>query len=146
MIGFLKKLFKHRDDAFVSANPCIHHFPNVGADGEITINCVITPTARAAPENTLVDEQANGRRHRVTTKRVGTMEVELDEFGLCFKWKPAKMSDDFIRFPSLKEPRTKPPADPAEKRRNDCNVEPLERAEVDVHGETPNGLDNRRAD
>lgn len=137
MISFIKELFQQRDYAPVHAHPSIHNFPNVGPNGEITISCIITPGARAAAEHTMIDEQANGRGQRITTKRVGTIEIELDELGLCFKWKPAQIGDEFMRQPSMNKPRPQPTAKPAKNRGDDDHIQPLERTEFDVQAGPP---------
>lgn len=44
MFSFFKKFFQQRENADVGFYPIIHSFPNVGTDGEVTIDCVIRPT------------------------------------------------------------------------------------------------------
>lgn len=139
MFGFFKKLFDQRDDSDVGINPSFHSFPNVGTDGEVTVDCIIRPTTGADRKNALRDKQANDWRAGVASKRVGTLEVEVDEYGLRFRWQPGEVGDDSFRFPALTAQRMKPATDPTEQRGDDGHVKPLEDGEVKVHAnEVPN--------
>ena len=138
MFSFFKKLLQQLERTGVDSYPTIQSFPNVGTDGEITIDCVIRPTAGTNRKNALFDKQANGGGPRIPAKRVGTLEVEIDEYGLCLRWKPGEVGNDSFRFPALTVPRLKPATDPTENGGNDCDVKPLENAGVNVQCKPPN--------
>lgn len=139
MFKFLKKIFNDRSETDVGFYPSFHSFPNLGPDGEVTIDCVIRPSARASVENSLMDEKPYDWRTGVPAKRVGALVVEVDEYGLRFRWQTGEQGDDVFCFPALSVPRMKPAADPAENGSHESDVKPLKNAGVGVHvGEVPN--------
>ena len=138
MLSFFKKFFHHWDDVDVGDYPGIHSFPNVGPNGEITIDCVIRPTAWSDGKQSAPHQPLDGRGQRIAAKRVGTMAVEIDEYGLYFRWQPGEVGDELFRFPALTTPRMKPATDPTENRRDECDVNPLKNADVDIHSEGSN--------
>lgn len=109
------------DDREFTGNPVIHHFPKVGRDGQITIDCVISPSAWPLDEDASLDEKADGRVKRVAPKRVGALLVEFDEYGLRIIWKPAKEADASFLSPLPCPPAGEPPAKPTEERRDNKN-------------------------
>jgi hypothetical protein len=79
-----------RDLWELSEYPVIHHFPDVGTNGEVTIDCLVRTTARPADQDPLLDEEPNSRRFGVAPQRVGALLVEVDEYGLHLRWQPAE--------------------------------------------------------
>ena len=77
----------------VSDGPNTNYFPDVGANGEITIDCIVTPAARPPSYYTSLDEQGDSRTVGVTPHCVGAFLVEVDEYGLRFRWQPAEKLD-----------------------------------------------------
>ncbi len=138
MLRFFKKLTKILDGNWIDKDPVRHYFPDVGSDGEITIDCLITPSPRANRNMPTGNEEFYDWREGVASKCVGALVVEVDEYGLRLRWKPGKLGDDGFFSPFSLAPGMKPPAKPTEQRGDNGNVKPLERAEVDVQVETPN--------
>ncbi len=138
MLGFFKKLAKKLDGNWIDKDPVRHYFPDVGSDGEITIDCVITPSPGANRNMPTGNEELYDWREGVASKCVGALVVEVDEYGLRLRWKPGKLGEDGFLSPFAPAPGMKPPAKPTEQRGGDGNVKPLEHAEVDVQAGTPN--------
>lgn len=139
MFKFFKKLINDRREREIGFYPSFHSFTNLGPDGEVTIDCVIRPTARANGNNALMNEEPYDWRTGVTAKRVGALVVEIDEYGLRFRWQAGEQTDDVFRFPTLTVPRMKPASDPTENRSHESDVKPLKNAGVGVHvGGVPN--------
>lgn len=137
MLGFFKKLAKKLDSDWVVENPVRHYFPDMGSDGEITIDCIITPSSGANRNMPTRNEEFYDWREGVASKCVGALVVEVEEYGLRLKWKPGKLGEDGFLSPFSPPPGMKPPTKPTEQRGNDGDVKPLERAEVDVQAKTP---------
>ena len=72
--------------------PPIHHIPNVGPNGQITIDCVIRATARPFGNNARTNQQAHGGAAGISPQRMGVVVVELDQYGLSLRWEPNEMS------------------------------------------------------
>lgn len=112
----LKEMFTHSDDfSGVGHEPFRHYFPDVGLDGAVTINCIVTPSARAWGKNARAEELANGRVTGIEPKRVGAMVVELDEYGLTFRWESAEGGNELVRSPFSTGPSTPPRGNQAAK-------------------------------
>lgn len=137
MLSFFKKLFQPWNDVGVGDYPDRHYFPNVGSDGEITIDCIITPSPGANRNIPTGNEEFYDWRKGVPTKCVGALVIEVDHYGLRLRWKPGKFGEDDFLSPFAPTPGMKPPTKPDENRGNDDNVKPLERAKVETHGEIP---------
>ena len=124
---FFRK-FQLPDDGFglgVSGHPIIHNFPYVGMDGEITINCVITPAARFDANYPVANQQADGGQGWVAPKCVGAMIVEIDDLGLCFRWHPGKPPDELFFASPFAMPGVKPAAKPSQNGGENSHVNPL---------------------
>lgn len=139
MLGFFKKLTKKVDSNWVEKDPVRHYFPDMGSDGEITIDCLITPSPGANRNMPTGNEEFYDWREGVASKCVGALVVEVDEYGLRLRWKPGKLGDDGFLSPFSTAPGMKPPTKPTEHRGDDRDINPLEKVGVDVQSsETPN--------
>ena len=119
MIGWLKKMFLNVGDGnSITDNPIIHHFPDVGFDGQVTIDCIV----RAAPwtynDKPRINQDTDGGVQGITPACVGAFLVEVDEYGLRFRWQPREKGDDVFLSPfgrpPFNPPRTKPTTDGTE--------------------------------
>ncbi len=118
----IKRLFNNLCvvDKF-DGNPIIHNFPDVGADGEITVNCIITPTSGPPCDDSLRNQNLNGGSVRITPYCVGAFIIEIDEYGLRFRWKPAKMLNDSFLSPFSVMGSDNPFNKPSKERQDDGN-------------------------
>lgn len=109
----LKKLFTDDGEGSrVVENPVRHYFPDIGSDGEITIDCVITPSPRAHRNMPTGSEEFYDWRGGVASKRVGALVVEVDEYGLRLRWQPGKLGEDDFLSPFAPAPFKQPGAHP----------------------------------
>lgn len=118
MIDWLKKLFLNNGDGRgVIEHPIIHQFPDVGLNGEVTIDCIVRTSARAYNQNTSTDQESNSGMPKIDPHCVGVVFVEVDEYGLRFRWQPRECADDVFLSPfgrpPFKPPRTHPTTESA---------------------------------
>jgi len=115
MFYWLKKLIHNgRNSDCVADYPISHQFPDIGPDSQITIDCIIRPSARAYAKNALMREESDRGLAGVGTTCLGAVLVELDEFGLRFRWQPGEFEKDsflsaFGRAP-VNQKSAQPPA------------------------------------
>lgn len=99
MFNWLKKLFNDKGDGFgVGDLPVIHDFPNLGVDGQVTINCIVRTSPGAYGHVPRIDQQADGGVAGVGPTCVGALLVEVDEMGLSLRWQPRQAGEEV--FPS----------------------------------------------
>ena len=119
MINWVKKAFFNvGDGSCINHNPIIHHFPNVGLDGQVTIDCIIRTAPRPYQDEPGIHQDTNGRVSGVCAACVCAFLVEVDEYCLRFRWQPREKGNDvflppFGRLP-FNPPRTKPTTDRTE--------------------------------
>lgn len=131
IIERLRRFFKGSDDEWIKDCPLVHNFPNVGPDGQISIDCIVRPAARPFEDYLAVDKKLDGRVEGIAPKRVGALLVEIDEYGLRLTWKPAKLGDESFLSPFRCPPGGEPSAEPAKKRRGQDDVNELD--DLDIH-------------
>ena len=120
--GILSGLF---DGDEIITGPIIHHFPNVGTDGHISIDCIVRPAARSAHHYPSIYKDAHGRHVRVAPKRVGVLVVEVNQYGLTFDWKPGEVTDDRFLSPFGVTASSEESAKPSKDGRGDGSPCPL---------------------
>lgn len=108
--GWLEK-FEQPD---IYDNPVIHHFPDLGNDGQISIDCIIRASAGADFQNTLFHQQPDNRSTGITPLRVGSLHVEINEYGLGLIWQPGQVADQNFLSPFGRTPDSKDATGPAE--------------------------------
>jgi len=118
-IDRLKKFFSNEVDGNdIAGHPIIYEFPNLGEDGQISIDCIIRPAPGSDIYEALLDKNLGAGRHGVRSSCVGAILVEIDEQGLRFRWKPRKPTDDSFLSPFCRPsgfpPVTKPATEPSE--------------------------------
>ena len=87
------------DGLRITPNKCLHQFPNLGSDAAITIDCIVSSTARAWDKNRLANQELDGGIPSIRAQRVGVMVVEVDEYGLHFRWEPHELTQDSFTSP-----------------------------------------------
>ena len=122
----LARILSGGDDVPVTNGPIVHHFPNVGVDGHITIDCIVRPAPRPTTRNPSLHQDAHGRRTRIGAKRVGVLIVEVDEYGLTLDWKPGEVTDDCFLSPFQLPPGGEKPGEPTKHRSGDGCPSPLD--------------------
>lgn len=130
----IAKLLQKADALEVRENPIIHYFPDVGHDGEIAIDCVITPCAGSDLYDPALLQERERIGKGVARQRVGAMVVELDKYGLHMRWKPGQSFDEGFLSPFSTPPSAEPAAEPPQEGRDDGDVEPLQQIGVDGQG------------
>jgi len=83
----------------VNPSKCRHQFPNIGSDTAITINCIVSSAARAFDKNRIPNQESNEGIPSISAQRVGAMVVEVDEYGLHFRWEPHEVSQESFTSP-----------------------------------------------
>ena len=114
------------DDVSIGSGPIVHHFPNVGVDGHITVDCIIRPAPRPTTRNPTLHQDAHGRRTRIGAKRVGVLIVEVDEYGLTLDWKPGEVTDDCFLSPFHLPAGGETTSEPTKHRSGDGGPSPLD--------------------
>ncbi len=114
MFYWFKKIINNGGNCDCVADyPISHQFPDLGPDSQITIDCIIRPAARAYAKNALVHEEADSGLSGVGTTCLGAVLVELDEFGLRFRWQPGELAKDSFLSPFGRAPLNPKCAQPA---------------------------------
>ena len=102
--------------------PVIHHFPNMGSNGEVTVDCVICPAATSDGNYVFANQDSYGRGQRITPHCVGAVFVELDEYGLTLRWQPGEKLNNSFLSPFGSAPPTKQTTKPTEQGGHDGDI------------------------
>lgn len=117
----------------ITREPVIHYFPQVGHDGEVSIDCIVRPTRSPLPKYPLVDQHGESRLDGIPSQRVGSLHAEVSQLGFALRWEPAQPLDVAFTSAPLGAPSAKSAADPAQRRSNHRDVNPLQNIQPDVH-------------
>lgn len=96
----------------LDSDPVFHHFPNLGAKGEITLSCSIWPSPRPGDRESFTNKDLHSGVERIGPKCVGSLIVELDQFGLTLRWKPGDSQEEAFLSPFSVPTSGQPAADP----------------------------------
>lgn len=115
----LKKLFADDGERCrVIENPVLHQFPDVGADGEITIDCIVRASTATYGQYITPDQKPDSGMPRIEPHCVGVVFVEVDQYGLHFRWQPRECAEDVFLSPfgrtPFKQPSTRPATEGAQ--------------------------------
>lgn len=133
LFGRIKRYVEKSGGFGVPCYPVTHNFPNLGGDGEVTINCIVTPSARPLEQYPSRNKQLDDGGAGVAAKCVGALILEVDELGLRIKWKPGQLGEQGFLSP-FEMPRAPQHRDkPDRNRGDDRGVDPAQDIRVDSH-------------
>jgi hypothetical protein len=93
-----------------------YNFPNIGPNGEITMNCVIHPSGRPHLAHSGSEQDGYAGVVGVPSHCVAAVFIEADQYGLRFHWKPFKLDENSVPSPFSIPPSGKSPEDPTKNR------------------------------
>ena len=119
MMQWLKRLWQQLSlgvvEERVNLYPVVHEFPEVGDHGQVTIDCIVRPSARPDAEYPEGSERLYRRDTGVPALRVGTLAIELDQHGLHLYWEPGESKESCLTSPFSRKLRiTSPNGDETE--------------------------------
>jgi len=102
----------------VNDYPLFSQFPDLGPDGEVTIDCSIRPS-RPLGQDSGVDQDGYPRVDGVAPKRLGAVYVEIDQYGLRLCWQPYQAGDESFLSPFGRSAGAHSPPEPGAKNSDD---------------------------
>ena len=117
--AMLDRLMDEIEDDRVGRGPIIHDFPELGVDGQVSIDCIIRTSAGANLENFAFKHQGNNGQAGVPSLCVGAVLVEVNQYGLSLRWQPAQELNTNFLSPFGLTPEGKMAAEPTEHWRDD---------------------------
>lgn len=133
LFGRVKRYIEKSCGIAVATYPVTHNFPNLGGDGEVTINCIVTPSTRPLEQYPSFNKHLDYGDTGVAATCVGALILEVDELGLRLKWKPGQFDEQGFLSP-FEMPRAPQHRDkPDHKRGDQRGVDPAKGVHVDIH-------------
>ena len=129
MIEWLKRLCRRLSlgvvEERIGSYPVVHEFPELGDHGQVTIDCIVRPSARPDVEYPEGSERLYRRGTGIPALRVGTLAVELDQHGLHLYWESGEPTDACLTSPFSRKLRAASPDQPDQERDHHDGGDPL---------------------
>jgi hypothetical protein len=95
---------QRRRGKILTISPQSQKFPDLGPDGQVTIDCIVSATSYALPQYASVDERFDNALTGISSHCVGAMLVEVDQYGFRLRWKPVEKGENLFAPSLLRTP------------------------------------------